>query len=127
MKTAVLVRHADIDLPPTSADALIPLNAAGRQRAALARVVAPAGVAAVFTSSVLRTKQTVTPLAAARGLQPEPVLSLAVTCYGCLPREPAEWAEGWEPECAGHRVERVHLGHRPRQQAPEAPAPPASG
>jgi broad specificity phosphatase PhoE len=56
--TVLLVRHADIDLPPTSADP--PLNAAGRARAAaLARVVGPAGVTAVFTSTLTRTQQTV--------------------------------------------------------------------
>jgi phosphohistidine phosphatase SixA len=58
--TILLVRHADIDLPPATADPS--LNDAGRARAAaLAHVVGPAGVTTVFTSSLKRTKETVAP------------------------------------------------------------------
>jgi len=68
--TVLLVRHADIDLPPASADP--PLNAAGRARAkALAQLVGAAGVTAVFTSSFTRTKQTVKALASQLGIQPQ--------------------------------------------------------
>jgi broad specificity phosphatase PhoE len=64
------VRHADIDLPPTSDNP--PLNAAGRLRAdALARMVGGAGVATILISRFLRTRQTVTPLASRLGLTPQ--------------------------------------------------------
>jgi phosphohistidine phosphatase SixA len=70
MKRFLLVRHADIDLPPTSSDPS--LNAAGRARAlALARIAGTAGITAIFTSALERTKQTVAPLAARLGLQPK--------------------------------------------------------
>ena len=60
MRTVFLVRHANIDLPPTSNDP--DLNAAGRQRAdALATVLGAAGVGRIFTSELRRTKQTVAP------------------------------------------------------------------
>jgi len=69
MITVLLVRHADIDLPPGSTDPS--LNAAGRARAkTLAQVAGAAGVATIFTSSFKRTKQTVQPLATLLGLQP---------------------------------------------------------
>ncbi|MFI5492106.1 phosphoglycerate mutase family protein [Actinoplanes sp. NPDC051859] len=61
MITTLLVRHGEIDLPPTSSDP--DLNAAGRARAeALAHVAGSAGVATVFTSALKRTKQTAGPL-----------------------------------------------------------------
>src|SRR2546428_9673192 len=70
MATVLLVRHAEIDLPPTSADP--PLNAAGRQRAeALARMAEPAGVKSIFRSPLIRTKQTVQPFEASSGLTAE--------------------------------------------------------
>jgi broad specificity phosphatase PhoE len=51
MITILLVRHADIDLPPVTADPS--LNEAGRQRAvALAHVAGSAGVTTVFTSTI---------------------------------------------------------------------------
>jgi phosphohistidine phosphatase SixA len=63
MIKVLFVRHADIDLPPTSKDPS--LNAAGRLRAqALAYTVAHAGIGAIFTSELIRTKQTVAPIAA---------------------------------------------------------------
>ncbi|MEV8508985.1 phosphoglycerate mutase family protein [Actinoplanes sp. NPDC051475] len=61
MITILLVRHADIDLPPVTADPA--LNDDGRERAeALAHVAGSAGVTTVFTSSLVRTQQTVEPL-----------------------------------------------------------------
>jgi broad specificity phosphatase PhoE len=77
MKSIVLVRHADIELPANSLDPA--LSAAGRIRAEiLAESVAPAGVAAIFTSALLRTKQTVAPLADRLGIPsqeaPEPLI-----------------------------------------------------
>ncbi|MGH3697013.1 MAG: histidine phosphatase family protein [Pseudonocardiaceae bacterium] len=69
MITVVLVRHADIDLPPASTDP--PLNSHGHARAeALAHVAGAAGVATVLHSPFLRTRQTVAPLAARLELQP---------------------------------------------------------
>ena len=68
MITILLVRHADIDLPPATADPS--LNDAGRERAeALANVVGPAGISAVFTSSFARTKQTVEPIVKVLGVE----------------------------------------------------------
>lgn len=68
MITLLLVRHADIDLPPTSADPS--LNHAGRERAeALAHVAGAAGVTTVFTSSRTRTVETVEPILKALGIQ----------------------------------------------------------
>lgn len=65
--TVLLVRHADIDLPPAGADPS--LNDAGRARAgALAHVVGDAGVGAVFTSSFARTRQTAEPTCRALGI-----------------------------------------------------------
>src|SRR5215212_2942327 len=70
MITVILVRHADIDLPPGSRNP--PLNAEGRARAdTLAGIAGDAGVMAIFTSSFIRTKQTAEPLAARLGLQPQ--------------------------------------------------------
>src|SRR5688500_2862630 len=74
MKTVIFVRHGDIDIPPSVPDELIELNAAGQVRAEeLARVAGAAGVTAVFTSTLKRTKQTAAPLAAALNLQSKPV------------------------------------------------------
>lgn len=72
MATVLLVRHADIDLPPSSNDP--PLNSAGMERAnELVHVAGLEGITAVFTSSLARTKQTVGPLAARLGIQPREV------------------------------------------------------
>ena len=66
MITILLVRHADIDLPPHSADPS--LNEAGRDRAeALAHVAGAAGVTTVFTSSLRRTKETAEPISKLAG------------------------------------------------------------
>jgi phosphohistidine phosphatase SixA len=75
VRAILLVRHADIDLPPRSADP--PLNAAGRTRAEqLAFIAGDAGVSTIFTSTLVRTKQTVAPLATRLGIvsrvAPEP-------------------------------------------------------
>jgi hypothetical protein len=68
VSTILLVRHADIDLPPASPDPS--LNDAGRERArSLAHVVGPAGVTAVFTSALARTKQTAAPALAILGIK----------------------------------------------------------
>jgi phosphohistidine phosphatase SixA len=78
--TVLAVRHADIDLPPASADPA--LNPAGRERAiALARMVGESGASAIFTSQFVRTRQTVEPLAELLGVTPQ------------LTPEPSEWAE----------------------------------
>lgn len=71
MVTVILVRHADIDLPPPLGNPNPPLNAAGMVRAAdLARVLERAGVARIFTSTALRTQQTAAPIAAKLALVP---------------------------------------------------------
>jgi broad specificity phosphatase PhoE len=67
MVTILLVRHADIDLPPASADPS--LNEAGRQRAGtLAQIIGPAGITAVFTSRFRRTRETAAPTVELTGL-----------------------------------------------------------
>jgi broad specificity phosphatase PhoE len=72
MITVILVRHADIDLPRRSDDP--PLNAAGRRRAEmLAYIVRRAGATSLFTSTFLRTVQTMQPLATQAGLVPQAV------------------------------------------------------
>jgi broad specificity phosphatase PhoE len=82
MITVLLVRHADIDLPPAGTNPQ--LNSAGQARAeALAHVTGAAGVAAIFTSSLTRTKQTARPVAARLGLStreapPPPALAAEV-------------------------------------------------
>jgi broad specificity phosphatase PhoE len=96
MITVVLVRHADIDLPPRSGDP--PLNAAGRRRAeALAHVIGPAGATSLFTSTFLRTVQTMRPLATQTGLVPQPVPT------------PDVWAQQVVAEALGEVV--VVVGH----------------
>src|SRR5262245_31541725 len=80
MATVLFVRHADIDLPPASTDPS--LNAAGKTRAsALAHTAGKAGVTAIFTSSLKRTKQTAAKVATGLGLQPQ------------LVGEPAQFAQ----------------------------------
>jgi phosphohistidine phosphatase SixA len=65
--TLLIVRHADVDLPPTGDDP--PLDAAGRARArALLHAVGSSGVDAVIASSLARTQQTVAPLTTRLGL-----------------------------------------------------------
>jgi phosphohistidine phosphatase SixA len=64
--TIILLRHAE--RVSTGADAL---SAAGRRRAdLLARMFRKSGVAAIFTSEFIRTKQTAAPLAEAIGITP---------------------------------------------------------
>jgi broad specificity phosphatase PhoE len=61
MKTVLLVRHADIDLPPVGLDPL--LNAKGKQRAQdLTRTLEAADIRRVFVSSAKRTQLTAKPL-----------------------------------------------------------------
>jgi phosphohistidine phosphatase SixA len=72
MVTVLLVRHADVDLPPACPDP--GLNSDGQARArALANVAGSAGVSNIFTSMFIRTKQTVKPLADQLSLQPREV------------------------------------------------------
>ena len=69
MITVLLVRHADVDRPSASANP--PLNPFGQRRAEdLARAVGAAGIASLFTSSMLRTQMTVEPLAKRLGVVP---------------------------------------------------------
>jgi len=77
MVTVLLVRHADVDVPPPIGNPDPSLNVKGVLRAnELARVAEVAGVTAIFTSDLKRTKETVAPLATRVGLpQPLPVVS----------------------------------------------------
>lgn len=76
MVTVLLVRHADIEIPPRMGNPDPPLTTTGMIRAAeLARVAGAAGVKTVFTSPLKRTIQTAAPLAMALGLPlPLPVV-----------------------------------------------------
>jgi broad specificity phosphatase PhoE len=66
-RTIILVRHAE----RASNNGDLPLNEAGRQRAALlARLLGHAGITHVFTSEMIRTKETAAPLAAQLNLTP---------------------------------------------------------
>lgn len=71
MVTVLAVRHADIDLPPRSADP--ELNAAGRVRAeVVASMIGESGIGSLFISEFIRTQQTAEPLARQLGLLPRP-------------------------------------------------------
>ena len=76
MVTVLLVRHADIDMPPKSTDP--PLNEAGRQRANdLTHIAGTAEITTLITSATLRTKQTVEPLASMLKLEAEPASDMS--------------------------------------------------
>ena len=65
--TAFLIRHAE-RAPLTPANTDPPLNTAGRRRARLlVHVLGGAGIAAIYTSRFLRSKETAQPLAAHLG------------------------------------------------------------
>lgn len=65
--TVVLLRHADVALPPSTNDD--PLNASGQARATtLVHVLGQAGVDAIYASPFQRTQQTAEPLAGHAGL-----------------------------------------------------------
>lgn len=67
--TVILVRHAEKVTTTESKDP--ELTAAGQERSKeLARVLAGAGVSAIFTTPFARTRNTAAPLAAALGLEP---------------------------------------------------------
>ncbi len=68
-----LVRHAEPEVPAMGATSSNPgLNMAGRERAhALVHVLEQAGITQVLSTDFNRTRQTVTPLAEALGLQVE--------------------------------------------------------
>jgi phosphohistidine phosphatase SixA len=96
MITVLLVRHADIDLPARSGNPS--LNSAGRARAeTLAQLVGSAGITTVFTSSLLRTKQTVEPVVARLGLSPR-----EAPAPDALAQEVASGADGGVVLIAGH-------------------------
>lgn len=64
--TVIVVRHAERD---GAVDEDPPLDARGRERAAeLARVLADAGVNAIYTTDLRRTRQTARPLAVSIGI-----------------------------------------------------------
>jgi broad specificity phosphatase PhoE len=77
MITVLFVRHADVDVPPPIGNPDYSLNVKGVLRAnELAHVAEKAGVTAIFTSDLKRTKETAAPLAMRLGLaQPLPVVS----------------------------------------------------
>lgn len=69
MTTIYVVRHAE-KLDPADRDS--PLSAVGESRAkALADRLAKAGVSRIYATTLIRTQQTVAPLARARSIEPE--------------------------------------------------------
>jgi 2,3-bisphosphoglycerate-dependent phosphoglycerate mutase len=69
--TVVIVRHAEKAVAAAGASGDVALSDAGHARAReLARLLAPAGVTAIYDTQFLRTQQTVEPLAAAAHLTP---------------------------------------------------------
>ncbi|MBI3776284.1 MAG: histidine phosphatase family protein [Gammaproteobacteria bacterium] len=69
----LIVRHAEKAAEPSDDP---PLTAAGVERAqALAAALRDAGVNAIFTTQLIRTRDTAQPFAAARGLTPEVIPS----------------------------------------------------
>jgi broad specificity phosphatase PhoE len=70
-RTVILVRHAE-RAGGMSAD--VPISEAGKCRAeGLARMLAGAGITAIYTSEVARTQQTAAPLAAKIQVQPKAI------------------------------------------------------
>ena len=79
MITVLLVRHADVDVPPPIGNPDPSLNMKGVIRAnELARVAAAAGVTKIFTSELKRTKETAAPLAARLNLAQPPLVAPGV-------------------------------------------------
>jgi broad specificity phosphatase PhoE len=96
--TVFVVRHAEKDPTPELKDPA--LTEAGQQRAeALRERMSAHPVVALYTTDTLRTRSTLAPLAAARGLQPE--------VYN--PREPAVLASRLRERHLGQTV--VVVGH----------------
>ncbi|HEY0707691.1 MAG TPA: histidine phosphatase family protein, partial [Polyangia bacterium] len=72
--TIVLVRHAE----KAGEVGDVPLSAAGKARAVrLAHLLADANVRHIFTSGMIRTRETAAPLAQKLGLTPQPMAQLA--------------------------------------------------
>jgi broad specificity phosphatase PhoE len=68
--TVVLLRHADVDLPPATDDD--PLNPDGQTRAStLVHVLGDVVIDAIYVSTYRRTQQTAEPLANHLGLTPQ--------------------------------------------------------
>ena len=70
--TVLLIRHADIEIPPPIGDPDPALSAKGLLRAeALVHAIGQVAIASIFTSSLKRTRQTASPLAAKLALGTE--------------------------------------------------------
>ncbi len=98
--TVVLVRHADTASLPDR-----PLSAAGLKRAQdLAAALRNAGVTAIITTQLRRTRETAQPLATALGLAPE-VINVGESA---LVANPAPGAQ-FPPEVAQARAEYIKI------------------
>jgi broad specificity phosphatase PhoE len=97
MTTVILIRHAEPgDTPPGNPT----LNAAGQARAQTLRHVAgSAGVAAIFTSELTRTQETVQPLATQLGLA---IIPMPTTDVAALVNEIRTNHRGQVVLVAGH-------------------------
>lgn len=83
MITVLLVRHADVDVPPPIGNPDPSLTVNGKVRAdQLARVAEAAGVTTIFTSELKRTKETAAPLVARLHLAPSVVPDVAEFAAG---------------------------------------------
>lgn len=83
-----LLRHAEKRLPEDGGDARDPqLTRAGAERAAaLAHALGTAGVTAIFSTDYKRTRQTVYPLSASRGLEVQLYDSSALLAFADILR-----------------------------------------
>jgi phosphohistidine phosphatase SixA len=83
MITVLLVRHADVDVPPPISNPDPSLTVKGTVRAdQLARVAEAAAVTTIFTSELKRTKETAAPLAVRLHLAPSVVPDVAEFAAG---------------------------------------------
>jgi phosphohistidine phosphatase SixA len=88
MITVLFIRHADVDDPPPIGNPDFSLNTKGVIRAnELARVAEGAGVSAIFTSELKRTKETAAPLAARLHLAQPPSVVPDVAAFAAGVRE----------------------------------------
>jgi broad specificity phosphatase PhoE len=104
--TIILVRHAE----KASMSGDTPLSDAGAARAKeLARVLAGAGISAIYTTQYLRTQQTVAPLAEALKVTPQVIEAGTKTYPADVVRRIVEKHKGETVLVAGHSNTTVDI------------------